>query len=90
MSEIPPPKKARVARAKSDGKYLGAHGPTNKFQAEWLEHPAPAAMSLIITTCQENEPEAAQPPLPRPLSQPKSFERKPRASGRGIGLGSEV
>jgi hypothetical protein len=22
-------------------KYLRAHGPTNKFQAQWLEHPAP-------------------------------------------------
>ena len=41
MSENPPPKKARVARGKSDGKYLGAHGPTNKFQSQWLEHPAP-------------------------------------------------
>jgi len=42
MSENPPPKKARVARGnKSDGKYLRAHGPTNKFQAWWLEHPAP-------------------------------------------------
>jgi hypothetical protein len=41
MSEKPPPKKARVARGKSDGKYLGGHGPTNKFQAQWLEHQAP-------------------------------------------------
>ena len=41
MSKTPPPKKARVARGKSDGKYLGAHGPTNKFQSQWLEHPAP-------------------------------------------------
>ena len=41
MSEKPPPKKARVARGKSDVKYLGAHGLTNKFQAQWLEHPAP-------------------------------------------------
>jgi hypothetical protein len=41
MSENLPLKKARVAWGKSDGKYLGAHGPTNKFQAQWLEHPAP-------------------------------------------------
>ena len=41
MSEKPPTKKARVAGGKSDGKYLGAHGPTNWFQAQWLEHPAP-------------------------------------------------
>jgi len=30
----------KVARWKSDGKYLGARGSTNKFQAQWLEHPA--------------------------------------------------
>ena len=31
--ENPPPKKAIIIRGKSDGKYLRAHGPTNKFQA---------------------------------------------------------
>ena len=41
MSENLPLKKARVAWGKSDGKYLGAHGPTNKFQDQRLEHPAP-------------------------------------------------
>jgi len=56
MSEKSPPKKARVARGNSDGKYLGAHGPTNKFQAEWLEHPAPAAMSLITSQKQHSPP----------------------------------
>ena len=40
MSEIPPPKKPKFARGQSDGKYLGAHGPTNKFQAQWFEHTA--------------------------------------------------
>ena len=39
MSDKPPSKKPKVARGKSDGKYLGAHGPTNKFQAQWLEDP---------------------------------------------------
>ena len=41
MSDKPPSKKPKVARGKSDGKYLEAHGLTNKFQAEWLEHPVP-------------------------------------------------
>jgi len=39
MSDKPPSKKPKVARGKSDGKYLRAHGPTIKFQAQWLEDP---------------------------------------------------
>ena len=38
MSDKPPSKKPKVSRGESDGKYLRAHGPTNKFQAQWLEH----------------------------------------------------
>jgi hypothetical protein len=41
MSKKPPSKKPKVAQGESDGKYSGAHGPTDKFQAQWLEHPAP-------------------------------------------------
>ena len=37
MSDKPPSKKPKVARGKSDGKYLRAHGPTIKFQAQWLK-----------------------------------------------------
>ena len=36
MSKTPPPKKARVARGKSDGKYLGAHGPTTSSKLSGL------------------------------------------------------
>jgi len=36
MSDKPPSKKPKVSRGESDGKYLGAHGSTNKFQAQWL------------------------------------------------------
>jgi hypothetical protein len=41
MSDNPPSKKFKVARGECDGKFLGANGPTNKFQAQWLEHPVP-------------------------------------------------
>jgi hypothetical protein len=41
MSKTKPPKKARVARGKRDGMYLGAQRSTNKSQAQWLEHPVP-------------------------------------------------
>ena len=44
------PKKARVARGKSDGKYLRAHGPTVEFQAQWLEHLAPHMSTVQYST----------------------------------------
>jgi len=40
MRDKSPSTKPKVARGKRDGKYLGAHGPTNKSQAQCLEHPA--------------------------------------------------
>jgi len=35
-----PIKKAQSCQGECDGEYLGARGPTNKFQAQWLKHPA--------------------------------------------------
>ena len=40
MSNTPHQKSPKLPGGKSDGEYLGARGSTNKFQAQWLEHPA--------------------------------------------------